>query len=182
MKVLICINDLLSDEPGLVFGGKLAKNLQAEITLLHVISKNKIPGDRDKGEQLLLSAKGILGDVPASTKVRRGSVVKRIIKETERGDFDMVIITVSKIGEGRQPTSSVHRSLLRNLPCCLLVVKNPRSDINRILICTGGLEMAESLISVGAEIARVSNSDVTLFHVAANIPTMYMDCRVSKRH
>ena len=85
----------------------------------------------------------------------------------------MVIITVSKIGEGRQPTSSVHRSLFRNLPCCLLVVKNPRAEINRMLICTGGLQMAESLIEVGAVIASVSGSAATLFHVAANIPTMY---------
>ena len=85
----------------------------------------------------------------------------------------MVIITVSKIGEGRQPTSSVHRSLFRKLPCCLLVVKNPRAEINRMLICTGGLQMGESLIEVGAVIASVSGSAATLFHVAANIPTMY---------
>ncbi len=85
----------------------------------------------------------------------------------------MVIITVSKIGEGRQPTSSIHRSLVRNMPCCLLVVKNPKAEINRILICTGGLQMAESLIEVGAVIASTSGSVATLFHVAANIPTMY---------
>jgi nucleotide-binding universal stress UspA family protein len=173
MKVLICVNDLLVDEPGLVFGGKLAEDLRAEITLLHVISKNKTPGDRDQGEQLLNNAGRILGDFPADKKVRRGNVVKRIIKEAQRGNYDMVIITVSKIGEGRQPTSSIHRLLLKNLPCCLLVVKNPKAEITRILICTGGLQLAESLIGVGAEIASASKSDATLFHVAANIPTMY---------
>jgi len=173
MKVLICVNDLLVDEPGIVFGGKLAQDLQAEITLLHVLLKKKQPGDRDQGELLLKNASQILGDFPIITKVRRGNVVKRIIKEADRGNYDMVIITVSKIGEGRQPTSSVHRSLCRNLPCCLLVVQNPRAEINRMLICTGGLQMAESVIEVGAVIASASDSDATLFHVAANIPTMY---------
>jgi nucleotide-binding universal stress UspA family protein len=173
MKVLICVNDLLVDEPGLVFGSGLAKNLQAEITLLHVIPKRKKTGDREKGEQLLKNAARILGDCPVNMKVRRDDVVKRIIKEAERENFDLVIITVSKIGVGRQPTSSVHRSLFKSLPCCLLVVKNPKADVNRILICTGGLQMAEPLVNVGAEIARVSGADATLFHVAANIPTMY---------
>ena len=173
MKVLICVNDLLVDEPGIVFGGKLAQDLQAEITLLHVLLKKKQPGDRDQGELLLKNASQILGDFPIITKVRRGNVVKRIIKEADRGNYDMVIITVSKIGEGRQPTSSVHRSLCRNLPCCLLVVQNPRAEINRMLICTGGLQMAESVIEVGAVIASASDSAATLFHVAANIPTMY---------
>lgn len=173
MKVLICVNDLLVDEPGLVFGGNLARNLQAEITLLHVISKKKEQGDRDKGEDLLQNANRILGGFPVNTKVRRGNVVKRIIKEAERGNFDMVVITVSRIGEGRHPTSSIHRSMFKNLPCCLLIVKNPNKRINRILICTGGLELAESLIKVGANVASASEANATLFHVTANIPTMY---------
>lgn len=173
MKVLICINDLLVDEPGLLLGGKIARDLQAEITLFHVIPKDKETGDRDEGEQLLEKASNILGDYPVITKVRRGTVVKRILKEAERGNYDMVVISVSQIGEGRQPVSSVHRSLLRNLPCCLMVVKNPRADLKRMLICTGGLQMTESLIKVGARIANVEQADVTLFHVAANVPSMY---------
>jgi nucleotide-binding universal stress UspA family protein len=176
MKVLICVSNLLVDELGLVFGGKLARSLQADISLLHVISKNKKAGDRKKGEILLREASSILGFIP-DTKVknilRRGDVVKQIVKEAERGDYEMVVTSVSRIGEGRQPTSSVHRTLLKNLPCCLLVVKNPRAEIKKILICTGGFQMAESLIAVGANIASASGSEATLFHVAANVPTMY---------
>ena len=173
MKVLICVNNMLVDEPGLIFGGKLAQDLQAEITLLHVISKKKEPGDRDKAEQLLADASHVLGGFSINTNIRRGNVVKQIIKETEKENYDMVIITVSKIGEGRQPTSSIHRSLFKNLPCCLLIVKNPRADVKRVLICTGGLQLAESVIEVGAVVASASEADATLFHVAANIPSMY---------
>jgi nucleotide-binding universal stress UspA family protein len=173
MKVMICVNDLLADEPGLLFGGMIARDLQAKITLFHVIPKDKEIGDRNEGEQLLKKASNILGDYPVNTKVRRGIVVKRILKEAESGKYDMVVISVSQIGEGRQPVSSVHRSLLRNLPCCLLVVKNPRAELKRMLICTGGLQMTESLIEVGARVAKVTQADVTLFHVAANVPSMY---------
>ena len=173
MKVLICVSNLLVDEPGLVFGGKLARSLQADISLLHVISRKKEPEGREKGEILLREASSILGDIPVNTILQWGDVVNQIIKEADRGNYDMVVITVSKIGEGRQPTSSVHRSLLKNLPCCMLVVKNPKAEIKKILICTGGFQMAESLIAVGADIASASNSEATLFHVAANVPTMY---------
>ena len=173
MKVLICVSNLLVDEPGLIFGGKLARSLQADISLLHIISDKKEPGGRQKGDILLQEASSILGGTPVKTILQWGDVVNQIIKEADRGNYDMVVISVSKIGEGRQPTSSVHRSLLKNLPCCLLVVKNPRAEIKKILICTGGFQMAESLISVGADIASATSSEATLFHVAANVPTMY---------
>ena len=173
MKVIICVSNLLVDEPGLVFGGKLARSLQADISLLHVISGKKQPAGQEKGEVLLREASLILSDISVKTILQWGDVEKQITMEAERGSYDMVVISVSKIGEGRQPTSSVHRSLLKNLPCCLLVVKNPRAEIKRILICTGGFQMAESLIAVGADIASASSSEATLFHVAANVPTMY---------
>ena len=173
MKVLICVNDLLFDEPGLLFGGMIAHDLQAEITLFHVIPQERELGNQDEGEHLLKRASSILGDYPVAIKVGRGQVVNQIVAESERGGYDMVIVSVSQIGEGRQPVLPVHKSLLRNLPCCLLAVKNPRAELKRMLICTGGLQMTEALVQVGAKIANATGADTTLFHVAANVPTMY---------
>ena len=59
MKVLICVSNLLVDEPGLVFGGKLARSLQADISLLHVISGKKEPAGQEKGDVLLSEARSI---------------------------------------------------------------------------------------------------------------------------
>jgi nucleotide-binding universal stress UspA family protein len=59
----------------------------------------------------------------------------------------------------------------------MLVVKNPRVDIRRMLLCTGGLQLAEPLIEVGAKFAVALDADVTLFHVAANVPSMYTGLR-----
>ena len=172
MKILICVNDLISDEPGLLLGRMIAQRFETNVTLFHVLSKKKQEGDRDRAEKLLEQANEILGKYPTTRKVRRDDVVKRILREAEEGDYDLVIITVSRLGEQPQ-TSSIHRALLKQLPCCLLVVKNPRADLDRMLICTGGLQMAEAVIQVGAKFAVALDSDVTLFHVAANVPTMY---------
>lgn len=172
MKVLLCINDLIADEPGLLLGKLILQHIKAEITLLHVLPKKKVEGDRDRGEQLLQQANKILDVYPLNRKVRRDDVVTRIIKEANQGNYDLVILTVSYIGVHAQ-FPSVHRALLKQLPCCLLIAKNPRAEIHRMLLCTGGLQMAEPLIEVGAKFAVALNADVTLFHVAANVPTMY---------
>ena len=141
MKILICINDLITDEPALLLGKLIAAQFETDITLLHVLPKKKVTGDRDRGEQLLVKANQILDVYPVRRKVRRDDIVKRILKETQKGDYDLVIISVTRIGGHAQP-ASVHRSLLERLPCCLLVAKNPRAELNRILICTGGLQLA----------------------------------------
>jgi len=172
MKVLICVNDLIADEPGLLLGKTIARQFESEITLLHVLDKKKVEGDRDRGEKLLQQANKVLVLDPGSRKVRCDNIVKRILKEAQQGEYDLVIITVSRIGEHAQP-SSIHRALLKQLPCCLLVVKNPRSETHRMLICTGGLKMTEPLVDVGAKFAVALEADVTLFHVAANVPSMY---------
>jgi nucleotide-binding universal stress UspA family protein/putative lipoic acid-binding regulatory protein len=172
MKILIYVNDLIADEPGLLLGKMIAQQFESEITLLHVLPKKKIDGDRDRGEELLQKSNEILDINPVNRKVRRDNVVNRIIKESHQGNYDLVIITVSSIGDQTQ-SPSIHQTLLKQLPCCMLVVKNPRVEVRRMLLCTGGLQMAEPLIEVGAKFAVALDADVTLFHVAANVPTMY---------
>ena len=172
MKILICVNDLITDEPGLAQGRLIARHFDADITLLHILPEEKMPGDRAKAEQLLEQANQILDIYPVTHKIRRGNPVKRITKEAYRGEYDLVIVTISRIGDHSQ-TAAIHRQLLEDTPCCLLVVKNPRVDVRRILVCTGGLPLAENVIEIGARFAVVFNAEITLFHVAANIPTMY---------
>ena len=172
MKILICIHDLITDEPGLLLGKMIAKQFETDITLLHVLPKKKIDGDREQGEQLLQKANQILDIYPVNHKVRRDNVVKRIVREANEGEYDLVIISISSLGDPRQGVS-IHRALLKQIPCCLLVVKNPHLEVQRIIMCTGGLGMAEPLIEAGARFAVALDADVTLFHVAANIPTMY---------
>ena len=171
MKILICVNDLIADEPGLLLGKVIGKHFNANITLLHVLWKKKSEGDRDKAEELLQQANKILDIYPVRRKVRRDDLVQRILKESQKS-YDLVIVAVSRIG-GYTKKDSVHRALLKQLPCCLLIAKNPHSVTRRILMCTGGLQMTEPLIEVGSKFAAALQADATLFHVTANVPSMY---------
>jgi nucleotide-binding universal stress UspA family protein len=55
----------------------------------------------------------------------------------------------------------------------VLVVGQARPGLKRILICTGGLEVAEPVIETGAQLAGVAHAQATLLHVVSPIPSMY---------
>jgi nucleotide-binding universal stress UspA family protein len=55
----------------------------------------------------------------------------------------------------------------------VVIAKNPRPNINQILMLTGGFRVSESMIKIGARLAGALNAKVTLMHVTANVPSMY---------
>lgn len=173
MKILIYVGDRSTDMPGVRLGSMLARSLGAELTLLHVAPKQrKKKEEREEGERLLAEVANTLKDIPVSTRVRRGSIADRILVEVQENQQDMVVICSARIG-GHPRHISVNREILPKMPCCVLVVKNPREKINRILMLTGGIQISESMVKIGAKIASALKAQVTLMHVAANVPSMY---------
>jgi nucleotide-binding universal stress UspA family protein len=173
MKILIYIGDLITDIPGLFLGELLARALRAEVTLLHVAPKmKKKKKERRGGEEILDQARKRMGDLQVETHLRRGNVAQKIMSEVQEGQHDMVVITASRIG--MYPRNlSISRETLSRMPCCVLIAKNPKPEIKRILMCTGGLRISEAMIQVGAKIASALGAKVTLMHVAAHVPSMY---------
>lgn len=173
MKILIYIGDRTADMPGVRLGSMLASSLGAELTLLHVAPKHKgKKEEREEGEHLLAEVAGTLKGIPVHTRVRRGNVANRILAEVQENQHDMVVICAARIG-GHPRHVSVNREILPKMPCCVLVVKNPTDKIGRILMLTGGLRISESMVKIGAKMASALNAQITLMHVAANVPSMY---------
>jgi nucleotide-binding universal stress UspA family protein len=173
MKILIYIGDLITDIPGLFLGELFARALHAEVTLFHVAPKiKKKKQERKEGEEILNQACQKMDGLQVETRVRRGKVAEKILAEVQEGQHDMVVITSSRIG--RYPRNlAVSRDILSRMPCCVVIAKNPKPKINRILMCTGGLRISESMIEVGAKLANALGAKVTLMHVAAHVPSMY---------
>jgi nucleotide-binding universal stress UspA family protein len=173
MKILIYVGDLITDLPGIFLGDLLARFLGAEVTLFHVSSKeNKKKKERKQAEKIFNQARKKMGDVEIKTRVRRGNVANKILQEVDEGQYDIVVITASRIG--RYPRGlSISREILEKMPCCAVIAKNPKPEIKKILMCTGGLSISESMIGVGAKVAEVLGAKVTLMHVAAHVPSMY---------
>jgi nucleotide-binding universal stress UspA family protein len=173
MRILIYIGDLITDIPSLFLGRLLAGHLQAEVTLLTVFSKDIDKGlAKKRGQKLLEQAREQVPDLVVKTRVRRGKVAKRILEEVKGKQHDMVVITASRIG-GYPRKASVSRETLPKIPCSVVIAKNPRAEINRILMLTGGLKVSEAMIKIGAGLANKLKASVTLMHVTANVPSMY---------
>ena len=173
MKILIYIGHPEIDKPGLCLGRELAEGLNAELTLLNVVNKG---GDKQKKleerEKLLEEAKKILGDFPAKTKTKRGKIAKKILEEVEKGRYDMVVATASRI-RGYPLRFSVDKEIFPSMPCCVVIANTPQEKIGRILVCTGGLQVADAVVNVSAKIAGALGAEVTIMHVIANVPSMF---------
>jgi len=164
---------LVTDIPGIYLGGMVAREIKSEVTLLHVAPKERDKNvEREDGEQILAEAREKLGDLNVTTRVRRGNVAKRILAEIIEEHHDIVVITATRIG-GYPRKISVTREILPKMPCCVLIAKNPKPKIKRILLLTGGISFSDSMVNLGAKLASSLNAKTTLLHVAANVPTMY---------
>jgi nucleotide-binding universal stress UspA family protein len=173
MKMLIYIGDLITDMPGIYLGEKIARSVNAEVTLLHIAPKeNSKKQERKEGQAILDQVIDQFNGLNVRTRVRRGRVAMKLLEEVQENQHDMVVITSSRIG-GYPRKLAVGREILPKMPCCTLIVKNPRPEINRILMLTGGLRISESMIEIGARLACSLKAKVTLMHVTANVPSMY---------
>jgi nucleotide-binding universal stress UspA family protein len=173
MKILIYVNDLETDLPGMKLGEIIARNLEAEVTLLSVHPKD------DKKKQGQLESKTVLEaasqrftDLKVGITIRRGKVYKRIVDEVKETKQDMVVISSSRVG-GYPRNVSIPKDCLPKIPCSVVIARTLNKDIKHILILTGGLRVSESMIRIGAQLACSLEAKVTLMHVAANVPSMY---------
>lgn len=121
MKILIYTDGSKEAENTLRMGGKLAKNANAEVTLLAVAPSEKefgafsyvsteIPASGreevirafSKQEKVYLEVgKELLKEigVRAETKLRKGDAVEEIPKEAGRGKYDLILVGSKKVSE-----------------------------------------------------------------------------------
>ena len=172
MRVLICVACESGAGPQLSFGRILVSiDPSSSLMLLHVLA-----GDRDaaSAEACLSRAEKQLESATVETKIRRGHPVQEIAAELDGGDFDLVILGPNEApGLKRHLLGSVTRQVVRRAPCSVLVAQHARSHLARILICSGGADVADDVIQTGAWIARAVGAQATLLHVVTPVPSMY---------
>jgi nucleotide-binding universal stress UspA family protein len=171
MNIVIIITDIQSDKNALHFGGLLARVTGSNITLLLVIPDE---AKRQQGEQVLSQAKDALSDLPVNTSLCTGKRVSRVLTELRANTYQIIVI-----GEGQksvmaqQNQRQLIRAIINRASASVVIVRQSWKSLKRILICTGGLEVAEPVIQAGAYLARNAGAQVTLLHVAGTIPSMY---------
>jgi nucleotide-binding universal stress UspA family protein len=154
------------------FGSAIASVTQASVTLLHVTSKDR---QQLPGERILEQAREMLPEhLPVEAFIRQGKPAAQILSELEKKDYDMVIIGANqKMGLRQFLLGSVAVKIVRYAPTSVLVVRGARTGLKRLLICTGGIEVAMPVIVMGARLAGAAGAQTTLLHVNNAVPSMY---------
>lgn len=171
MKILLCVTSLPYAQAAVSFGGLIARLTKSPVTLLLTNKPEKLQKDAEKFEA---KAKDLLQGVVFTTETRPGVPTKSILEVIDQGDYDMVVLQARKAIRLRKRLGlKVGRVIAQKSPISTLIVKGSRSELKRILICTGGKTIAEKVISTAADIAKAAEAQVTLLHVTNPVPTMY---------
>jgi nucleotide-binding universal stress UspA family protein len=175
MRILICSdgNDP-ADKPARL-GGLLAGPCKATVTLLGIIER---PPDEESLRAALDSEAKLLREFGVAPKVhvRAGEPIEEILKETTASAYDLVIIGAPvKRTSGQYWRSQRTYEVIKAIPVPVLVAAGECERLSSLLVCTGGKRYIEAAVQLTAEIAACVGASVTLLHVMAEPPAIYLD-------
>jgi nucleotide-binding universal stress UspA family protein len=111
-------------------------------------------------------------DAPyVETRIRKGHAAEEILKETEEHDYDLVVVgSRGRKGITRFILGSTAARLARYCPTSVIIVKNRRRGLGRILVCTGGAVPGERDAKFAGKIAVLTGASITVLHVMSQLP------------
>jgi nucleotide-binding universal stress UspA family protein len=186
MKILLCVAGMPYAEAAVSFGGLIAGITQSPITLLHVAPREE---ERAAGENALIRAGDMLADLSVDTRLRRGNPIANILAEAREGGYDLVVIGACReAGLAQRLLGSVAQAVVRRAPTSVLLVRQARQEpppepvegLKRVLICTGGLDVANPVIEAGAQLAGAAHAQATLLYVTSPTASMYAGLEVQE--
>jgi sulfate/thiosulfate transport system ATP-binding protein len=167
LKILVCCEDTSAGEAALAFGARLAEAAAGPTTLLTVIERGEgLNAARETLEALKRKHVPNLGG-QVETRIRQGSTAPEILMEAQDGHYEVVILgrQGESAGNGSIGLGSTARQVLNLAAVPVLVVKNPRPRIDRILICTAVGEPGKADVRFGGRLARRTGAAATVLHV-----------------
>ncbi len=108
-------------------------------------------------------------------KVREGAVAAEVLAEAQEGDYELVVL-----GRGQNGLGRVARQILERTETPVLLVREPRPQIARMLICTAVGEPGKTDVRFGGRVARRTRATVTVYHVAPPASAPWQRARITQ--
>jgi nucleotide-binding universal stress UspA family protein len=171
MRTLICIRQLPHSKDTLRFGSLVAKLEDATISLMTVVDDDSAIPQAEAG---LIEARTLLDRPGASIKVRKGNVRAEILKESQENEYDLIVLGAHVVA-GFLDTflGTVTGKVADKATTSVLVARECKPDLKRILVSVGGQKLNRKLIETGANLAEAAGAALTALHVTAPVPSMY---------
>jgi nucleotide-binding universal stress UspA family protein len=169
-RILLCTDRSRNALAAVSFGGRLAAALEAETTLFAA-------GNRAaQVHRALNKAKDIVsafGVVPR-TLVGIGPPVKEFIQQVQREGYDLIVIGYRKRSAMEKALRGcVAAQVVHQATTSVLIVREGRPDIRKLLLGIGGDGFTTEITEWGAAIAAAVGAQATLIHVESAPPLMY---------
>jgi nucleotide-binding universal stress UspA family protein len=168
-NALICIGDRPRDEKALAFTRTVLQALDLRPVLLHVHPPRS---SSKEGRQRLFAAQEALGMEAAESFSIEGDVRTEIAKELNFREYQLIVIGTSLREPDVRP-SPLSQYLANRVKTSALLIRNPPTNLRRILICTAGQKISFLAVSWGIQLAKGGDTCVTILHVVSGPPSMY---------
>jgi nucleotide-binding universal stress UspA family protein len=169
-SILLCTDRSRNALAAVSLGGRLAAALDAETTLFAAGRKaHQVYRALGEGEEMLKT----FGISPTSL-VGIGPPVKLFVQQVQRKGYDLVVIGYRKRSAMEKALSGcVAAQVAHQAMTSVLIVRDGRPDIRRLLLGIGGNGFTTEIAEWGAQIASAVGATATLIHVELSPPLMY---------
>jgi nucleotide-binding universal stress UspA family protein len=175
MKILICSDGMPASENAIELAALLTGPLKAELTLLGIAEKSSDEGPLREALERQARSLGTESAAP-DIVVRAGEPVRQILDQTSNAGYGLVIVGARWTGAtGQYWRSQRMYEVIKTIQPPVLVAIGERKQLKRFLVCTGGKEFIERAVQFTGEIAAPLGASVTLLHVMAEPPAIYVD-------
>src|SRR5215813_15002520 len=172
MKILICSDGSEQADRAMRLGAAIASGAGAEVTLFGII---EAPGKGDTTRDSLQRWQAVFVNkkIPAELITKPGDPITEIVKRTEAGDYDLVMVgAVRKDTGGLFRLSSKAYKIIKEVKPPVLTVVGETTTIKRALVCSGGKHYSDNAVHLTAKLASVFGASVTLLHVMPELPAI----------
>ncbi len=170
MKLLYLTTQALKS-PILAFTAELAELTDSSVTLL--VGTKDDEGVEKIEANIQKVAKALLNN-PFEIKVELGDPFRLVCEEFDTEEYDLVIMGV-RPRRRMVPSGFRHLSqkIIKISPIPVLLVREENLKLERILICTSGLDISDPVVKFSAFLAGKAKLPATFLYVTSAVPSMY---------
>lgn len=175
MRILLCVNGSEQAQIAARYGVKLAKVLEAEVTILGVMERADLAMRLDKAVEeirFLVREEG----VPFQALTRRGRARAELARQTREKGYDLAVVgSLGRAWWSRFLRGPTWRRILRTVESSVLVARGERPfSLEKALVCSGGLSHADQVTRFGGKIVQMAGASATLLHVVDPVTMEYL--------
>lgn len=175
LKTLICTDLSPGGQAATEFGCRLAASTGAAASLLAVTTPQEtVTRARERLQSVREQWRSQLPEL--GTDVRQGNTAGEIVRTAQEGQFEIVVMGAH--GKGLGATTL---RVLENAEISVLVVRESRPRLKKILILTAAGEPGKADVRMGGRVAARTGASVTVLHVTNPDVAAYVRDR-AERH